>query len=315
MARLFRSLTEIPADIEACAVTIGNFDGVHIGHQKIMRRVVEHAHAHGLKASVLTFDPHPTKVVAPARAPKLLSTTEQRVAQMERQGIEQVFVIPFDSMFSKLTAQDFLHDILVGKLKARAVFIGENFRFGNKQAGDTRMLTEAGERLGFVTEVVSPVQFRNRTVSSSEVRKAVGSGDVSLACRMLGRPYALEGAVVSGHGVGSKQTVPTLNLDTKAEVLPANGVYVTRTEDLDDGRKWPSVTNIGRRPTFNGDALTIETFLLGPLEGGTPRQIRVEFLKRLRDERKFDSPEALKAQILRDVGRAQKYLRRSSGLY
>jgi riboflavin kinase/FMN adenylyltransferase len=297
------------------AITIGNFDGVHIGHRRILERVVEIAREHGWTPAVLTFDPHPTKVVAPARAPKLLSTVEQRSELMRAAGIELVTVIPFDRNFSELTAEEFAKRILVDKLNAKAVLVGENFRFGNRQSGDTQLLRELGEKYGFSTEIIAGIKTRGRMVSSSEVRKLLESGNVSTACRMLGRPYELEGEVVTGHGIGSKQTVPTLNLATNAEVLPATGVYTTRTRDLQDERKWKSITNVGYRPTFDGKALTIETFLLEPLTGDTPKRIGVSFLRRVRDERKFDSPEALKSQILRDVARAQTYFRRTGRLY
>ena len=164
--------------------------------------------------------------------------------------------------------------------------------------------------------MVHAISWRGTTISSSEIRARIQAGDVSRACRMLGRPYCLEGEVVHGHGIGKKQTVPTLNLSTQAEVLPAAGVYVTKTCEIGSTQCWHSVTNIGYRPTFGGDdRLSIETFLLDPLEGATPREIRVEFLKRLREERKFESPEALKAQILRDAGRAQRFFRNLEVLY
>jgi riboflavin kinase / FMN adenylyltransferase len=165
-------------------------------------------------------------------------------------------------------------------------------------------------RYGFETRLLAPVKWRGLVISTSEVRTRVQNGEVSLAARLLERPYALSGDVVPGHGVGSKQTVPTLNLRTQAQVLPRNGVYISRTTDPDTTRVWNSITNIGVRPTFDGDALTIETFLLDPFDGKTPPRIRVEFLRRVRDERKFESPEALKRQILYDVGRAQAYFRR-----
>jgi riboflavin kinase/FMN adenylyltransferase len=175
------------------------------------------------------------------------------------------------------------------------------------------LLETLGARFGFITEIVSAVTYRGMRVSSSGVRQLVEAGKVPRAARLLLRPYALEGEVISGHGVGAKQTVPTLNLATRSEVLPGHGVYVTRTTDLDDGRNWESVTNIGVRPTFGGDdRLSIETFLLDPLLGETPSSIRVEFLWRLREERKFDSPEALKAQILKDVARSRTYFRRTA---
>jgi riboflavin kinase/FMN adenylyltransferase len=158
--------------------------------------------------------------------------------------------------------------------------------------------------------VVPPVRRRGRIVSSSEIRRAVEAGNVPLAGRLLGRAYALEGVVIAGHGIGSKQTVPTLNLKTHAQVLPLAGVYITRTYDADSARHWNSITNIGYRPTFDGRELSVETFLLDPLEPPPPARIRVEFLRRVREERKFESPEALKAQILRDANRARVYFRR-----
>ena len=254
------------------------------------------------------------RVIAPSRAPRLLSTPEQRFALMEQEGIEQVFVLPFDRTLSELSADDFIKLILVDKLHAKAVMVGANFRFGNKATGNTELLRRLGMEYGFTTEIIDGVMLRGRLVSSSEVRRLVDQGAVSLTCRLLGRPYAIEGKIVHGHGIGAKQTVPTLNLDTKAEILPAAGVYITRTTDQDTDRKWPSITNVGYRPTFEGDELTIETYLLAQLDGVTPDRIRLEFLRRVREERKFDSPESLKAQILRDVGRAQTYFRRTKRL-
>src|SRR5439155_7965318 len=170
---------------------------------------------------------------------------------------------------------------------------------------------EMGRKLGFDTEIVPAVVCRGRLVSSSVIRDLILGGRVALSARLLERPYELEGGVVSGRGVGSRQTVPTLNLETSSDLIPARGVYVSRTRDLTSGREFDSITNIGYRPTFGAsDQLSIETFLLSPLEGATPQRIRVEFLWRVRDERKFDSPEALKAQILKDAGAAQRYFRR-----
>lgn len=311
--RVFHSLEEVPADFGPSALTIGNFDGVHRGHRRILNRVREIAKERNFKASVLTFEPHPAKVVAPSRAPKLMTVPEQRCALMRAEGIEQVLILPFTQEVARLTAEEFVEQVLVGRLGARAVVVGENFRFGNKQAGDTRLLRTLGERFGFVTEVVTAVSCRGMRVSSSGLRQLVEAGELSRVERLLGRPYSLEGTVVSGRGVGSKQTVPTLNLATRSEVLPKAGVYVTRTMDLEDSRSWESVTNIGYRPTFGEDGgLSIETFLMEPLEGETPQSIRVEFLWRLRGERKFESPEALKTQILKDAAHAQAYFRRTA---
>jgi riboflavin kinase/FMN adenylyltransferase len=229
-------------------------------------------------------------------------------------GIDEVLILPFTAEVAQLTPEEFVRDILVRELKARAVLVGDNFRFGNRASGDARVLQELGRQLGFETEIMHAVVWRSRIISSSEIRRAIEDGQVSLACRMLGRPYTLEGRVVPGAGVGSKQTVPTLNLDTKAEVLPKTGVYITRTHDLRSSDEWPSITNVGYRPTFNGHGRTIETYLLSPLAGDPPEEISVEFLRWVREERKFPNPEALKAQILRDVHRAQAYFRRGASL-
>ncbi|HEV2688183.1 MAG TPA: bifunctional riboflavin kinase/FAD synthetase [Bryobacteraceae bacterium] len=307
---IYRSLAEVPADFGPCAITIGNFDGVHLGHRQIMRRIVAIAREHGWKSAVLTFDPHPTRLVAPDRAPRLLTTPEQRARLILGQGIDEVLILPFTSEIAKLTPEEFVREVLVGRLKAREVLVGDNFHFGHKAAGNAGTLKELGRTFGFQTDVVTAISWRGVVISSSEIRRLVEAGDVARACRLLGRPYALEGAVVHGEGVGSKQTVPTLNLDTQAEVLPKPGVYVTRTREGNGSREWPSITNVGYRPTFDGRRLTIETFLLSGLNGATPERISVEFLRWVREERKFPDPAALKAQILRDVGRAQAYFRR-----
>jgi riboflavin kinase / FMN adenylyltransferase len=309
--KIYRSLADVPRDFAPSALTIGNFDGVHYGHRQILRRVRAIAEANGWKPSVLTFDPHPTRVVAPDRTPPLLTTPETRVALMREEGIEQVLILPFTLELAKLSPEEFVSRILVDTLGARAVLVGDNFRFGHKHAGNVALLADLGRKLGFTVEIVPAVACRGRVVSSTGIRDLIRAGRVDLAARFLLHPYALEGEVVSGRGVGSKQTVPTLNLSTTAEVLPATGVYITRTHDLAAPREWNSITNIGYRPTFGDSSeLTIETFLLDPLEGDTPSHVRLEFLRRVRAERKFDTPEALRAQILKDVAAANRYFRR-----
>lgn len=308
--RVYRALEEVPADFGPCALTVGNFDGVHAGHRAILGRVVSAAREHGWKPSALTFHPHPAAVVSPASAPPLLTTVAERCRLLGEEGIEQVLVIPFTIEFSRLSPDEFAERVLVGALGARAVMVGSNFRFGRGQGGDTAKLAEFGRSHGYSTEVLEGVKLRGRMVSSSEIRRLVAAGDVSLANRMMGRPFAVEGAVVSGHGIGSRQTVPTLNLEPPPGVVPASGVYVTRTVDLAAGRRWPSVTNVGTRPTFRGDSLTVETHLLADLSGPAPAAIRVEFLRRLRPEHKFPDPASLKAQILTDASRARAFLRR-----
>jgi len=310
--RLYRSLDEVPADFGPCALTIGNFDGVHFGHRRILRQVVALAAERGWKSAVLTFDPHPTQVVAPDRTPVLLTSPAHRAELMEEEGIGEVLILPFTKEIAHLSAEDFVRQLLVERLGVRAVLVGDNFCFGYRQSGNVRLMTEFGERLGFQTEIVGAVKWRGGMVSSSGIRALLKAGRVSLAARMLQHPYALDGAVVEGRGVGSKQTVPTLNLAPDGGMIPAAGVYVTRVYDLAGDRRWNAITNVGYRPTFGAsDQLSIETFLLDRFDGDTPRRIRVEFLWRVRDERKFETPAALKEQILRDVNAAQRYFRRA----
>jgi riboflavin kinase/FMN adenylyltransferase len=298
-------LEDVPADFGPAALTIGNFDGVHCGHRALMRRTAAEARVHQWKASVLTFNPHPAKVVAPARAPRMITAFARRVELMGQEGIEQVLVLPFTEDVARWSAGEFVN-LLLEKLGAKCVVIGDDFRFGHKQSGNRALLEEFGKLRGCDVIAVDPVNVRGERVSSSLIREKVGAGRIARAARLMGRPFELEGSVVTGQGIGSKQTVPTLNLEPDSEVLPLDGVYVTRTRDLNDGRIWDSITNVGVRPTFGGDTVTVETFLLSAFEPPAPVRIRVEFLRRVRDERKFESPEALKAQIFRDVQRAQR---------
>jgi riboflavin kinase/FMN adenylyltransferase len=312
--RIVRDIEKAGPGLGPCALSIGNFDGVHAGHRLILRRVAALGSEHGWKASVLTFDPHPARILAASRAPRLLSRVPERASRMGQQGIQQVIVVPFDLDFALLTPEEFVDGILVGKLDARAVVVGENFRFGREHRGDIKALKELGSRHGLVVEAVPAVRVRGHKVSSSAIRRLLEAGNVSRAGRMLERPYAVSGEVIPGYGIGSRRTVPTLNLATQAEVIPARGVYITRTEEVASGRLYPSVTNVGIRPTFGGHALTIETHLIESIGFQAPARIRVEFLYRLRAEQKFSNPEDLKAQILRDVVRAQAYFRRLPAL-
>jgi riboflavin kinase/FMN adenylyltransferase len=242
-----------------------------------------------------------------------MTTPDQRCALMAEEGVRHCLILPFTAELARLTPEEFVRQVLVEALGARAVLVGDNFRFGHKQAGDTAILAQFGRKYGFTTEVIQAIRLRGVVVSSSGIRQLIEAGKVAQAARLLEHPYTIEGVVVPGEGIGSRFTVPTLNLATTAELVPAVGVYITRTLE-DGGRAWPSITNVGYRPTFGGRQLTVETFLLQPLEGAAPLRIRVEFLRRVREERKFSDPEALKSQILRDVARAQAYFRRIARL-
>jgi riboflavin kinase/FMN adenylyltransferase len=307
--RIYHSLEEIGDAFGPSVVTVGVFDGVHCGHRRILRRVVALAAKNGWTPAAITFHPHPAVVVAPARAPKLLTTAQERTRLMGEAGIARILVAPFTPELSRLSPEEFVLGILRERLEARAVLVGDNFRFGYRHQGDTRLLAELGRRHGFLTEVIPAVRRRGRVVSSSEVRRLLEKGEVAKAARLLERPHALEGAVAPGQGIGSKLTVPTLNLAPGEVVLPARGVYITRTRLGEAGAYAPSVTNVGHRPSFSGQTLTVETHLLDPPPGEPPQRIRVEFLRRLREEKRFASAEELKAQILRDAARARRYFR------
>jgi riboflavin kinase / FMN adenylyltransferase len=308
--RIFRGLVDAACSFGPCALTIGNFDGVHAGHRAILARVNEVARRRGIKPSVLSFYPHPARVLKPGTAPPLMTSHLQKCALMGSSGIEQVMLLRFTPSLALLDPEEFVRRIIVESLKAEVVMVGENFRFGRGQTGDCSVLGLLSRKYGFSFEAI-PFQYcRKSVISSSRIRAAISAGDVSLAARQLGRFYSLTGRVVRGHGVGSTHTVPTLNLRPGVRVLPKVGVYVTQTASLSDQRIWPSITNVGYRPTFNGEELTIETYLLGPIAGLNPSRISVAFLRRLRDERRFETAEELKSQILLDVGRAQIYHRR-----
>jgi riboflavin kinase/FMN adenylyltransferase len=320
--RLFGSATEweerLGANRPGTVVTIGNFDGVHIGHQAILRDVVERAATTGANTpdaqkqmlpAVLTFYPHPTRVLRPQQAPSLLESLPQRVADFAAMGISAALVLPFDTDLAQASAEDFAKWYLAETMRARAVLVGAGFRFGHKQLGDVELLKKLGQRLGFEVVIVAPVIDGGDVVSSTAIREAVRGGRVEDARRMLGRPFALVGEIRKGTGQGRRLVVPTLNLATEQETLPRTGVYVTET--VLPGGTYHSATNIGMRPTFDGTRLAIESHLFDFAETLTAGPMKVRFLQRLRDEQKFSGPEALREQVLKDIARAKEIFSQS----
>jgi riboflavin kinase/FMN adenylyltransferase len=315
MSRIFHR-EEARGHFGPAALTIGNFDGVHLGHQQLVRTAIQCAAQRGVFSGVVTFHPHPRTVLGGGQQVRLLIPIEERLAILARLGVDHILLLPFDTAFSRLTPEEFVRLVLAEALDTRCIVVGDNFRFGHKQAGNPQLLAALGAQSGFETQFLPQVRYRGEAVSSSVIRDHLGRGDVSRAGRLLGRCYAIEGQVVSGHGIGSRQTVPTLNLAAGQDLLLAHGVYITEVKDLDEHRAWPAVTNIGTRPTFgDADSVTIESYLLSSLDGPSPRRIRVEFRRRVRDERKFPDPAALRSQILQDVRRAETYWRRLRSLH
>jgi riboflavin kinase/FMN adenylyltransferase len=287
-------------------VTLGVFDGLHLGHQLIMQTVLERARAVGAVPTVITFEPHPRAVLHPESAPPLLQTFDQKIEALGVLGIEQTIVIRFDKDFAQIRAQDFLRDVIADRLHAKEVYLGRGFAFGHGREGNIDLLRTVSQGLGFFADEVSEVRLRGRRVSSSRIRELLQQGEVNVARRMLGRPYGVEGRVVRGAERGVTLGFPTANLHPQNRVIPRDGVYVTAA--LIDGRWRRSVTNIGTRPTFGSDKeSSVETFVMnwsGDLYGDV---VRVRFLHRLRAEQKFDSIDELKSQIEQDVRRAGKY--------
>ncbi len=291
-------------------VTIGNFDGVHRGHQLLLQRTVSAAHDRGTRAAVVTFDPHPAVVLRPELAPKSLTTLDQRIALLAQTGIDLIVVLPFTRELSELTPEAFIQQVLVDRLEARRVIVGLNFRFGHGAAGDAVTLVEAGQIHGFDVEAVALRQLDALPVSSSAIRDALGRGDVDFASRALGRDFRIVGQVVAGDGRGRTIGVPTANLDVPSGlVLPAHGVYAGIAAV--NGQHWPCVTNVGVRPTVTqGQQESVETHLLDApadldLYGG---ELEVTFAHHIRDEMKFASLDELVAQIRQDCAVAREWL-------
>ena len=296
--------------VRPTVLTLGVFDGLHLGHQLIMRTVVERARATNAVPTVITFDPHPRAVLHPESAPPLLQTFDQKIEALGVLGIKQAIVIRFDAEFAQIRAEDFLRDVVRERLQAREVYLGCGFAFGRNREGNIELLRAASSRLGFHADEVPEVCLRGRRISSSRIREMLAAGRVNLARRMLGRPYGVEGRVVRGDERGRTLGFPTANLQPQNRVIPRNGVYVTAT--LIEGAWRRSVTNVGTRPTFAARAgePSVETYVMnwaGDLYGDV---VRVRFLHRLRAERKFAGVGELKAQIDADVARAARYFTR-----
>jgi riboflavin kinase/FMN adenylyltransferase len=292
-------------DARRTAVTVGNFDGLHLGHQKILQSVREHARANGQRAAVITFDPHPMRVLRPDRAPLMIQTLSQRLAGFEQIGLDAALVLRFDHALSLVSPEEFIERILAGSLRAGAILVGANFRFGHRGAGDVRLLSEFGKRYGFDVEIVPPVEVDGQIVSSTAIRGAIANGNVAGAIPLLGRTFSLTGNIRIGAGRGRTILFPTLNLAPEQELLPKLGVYSTETGV--GGKLYPSVTNVGTRPTFNGEGVTVESHLFGFNENLAGGPMEVRFHMRIRDEQKFSGVDALRSQIARDIETARKF--------
>jgi riboflavin kinase/FMN adenylyltransferase len=297
-----------PSRWPRASVAVGNFDGVHRGHQALVASAVSGAAASGGTAVVLTFDPHPARVVAPEAAPPALMTLGQKAAVLDRLRVDAMAVLPFTPEVAAASPEDFAARVLHRALAADAVVVGANFRFGRARAGDVGALRRLGETLGFRVVEVPPVVVEGEPVSSSRIREALARGDARGAAALLGRPHCIEGRVVAGEGRGRTIGVPTANLEPANESVPALGVYAAWCWPGPAPAGTAAVVNVGRRPTFGGGAVSVEAHLLdfaGDLYG---REMSLSFVDRLRGERTFPGSDALAAQIREDVRAARHVL-------
>jgi riboflavin kinase / FMN adenylyltransferase len=306
---IVRSLHDLPQFPRRTVLAIGNFDGVHRGHQAVLQQVRECASAIGAASLAVTFDPHPVRVLRPDQAPKLITPLPQKLDLLAATGVDATVVIPFTPDFSQLSALEFARDILLQSLQAAEVHEGDNFRFGHNASAGLPELTQLGRELGFAVVAQPALYVRGLQVSSSIVRRYIAAGDMATTRSLLGRPFSIRSTPIRDRGIGSRLTVPTINLAPYNELLPADGVYVTRMKIGDE--MFDAVTNAGHRPTFGDNAFAIESHLLDFHEIDLTPETPIElcFLSRIRAEQKFASPAALKEQIFRDIAYARRYLR------
>jgi len=306
--QVFRNPDEVSRRLGRTAVSIGNFDGVHLGHRYILDRLKDSSARRSVRSVVVTFDPHPLRCLRPEACPRLITPLETRLELLAETGIDAVVVLPFTEELSRMRAAEFATIIIRDALGAVEVHEGSNFRFGYRAEGGIAELSSLGQALGFDVIIHAPCRVRGITCSSSKIRELISHGEIGIARKLLGHGFFIDSTPAHGRGIGSTLTVPTINLAPYPELLPANGVYVTR---LRVGDEWlDAVTNVGNRPTFGADSFTVESHLLSfhPVLLEDTTRLRLLFCRRLREERKWPSPEALKAQIMRDVAQAKRYL-------
>jgi len=307
--KIYEGIENLKPPLERPVVTLGNFDGVHRGHRSILAATLERARIWTRPALLVTFRPHPLKVLRPDSAPGLLTPHDEKMRRIEALGIEHALVIPFTPAFARTPARSFVRDTLCGELHACAVFVGNNFNFGKGREGNVSLLRKLGSELGFEVPEIPDCLVLGSPVSSSRIRRAILSGEVELARELLGRPFSVAGTVIHGDARGASLGFPTANLKTTSEILPAQGVYVTLA--LEGGHEHPSVTNVGTRPTFANATFAVETHLLDAPAQLYDRPLEIRFLARLRPEVRFESREDLVRQIASDVERAQRYFQAS----
>ncbi len=305
--KIINSFDNVSEEFKGAVATIGNFDGVHLGHQQIFRKIVQEARQYQSKAVVITFDPHPKSVLHPEKRPfYLLTTVEEKLKLIESLEIDAVMLIPFSLEFSKTTAKDFVCGILWEQLRIRKIFIGHDYTFGRGKEGSEEFLARFGKKLGFQVDVTNAVKVGEIIISSTRIRNSICEGDVKTAGALLGRPYNVKGRVTGGYQRGAELGFPTANLDPEKELLPPEGVYAVLAERK--GSRYQGVLNIGRNPTFDNEKQTVELHILDFSEDLYGEELEIFFIDRIREEIRFDSPESLANQIRQDISQARALL-------
>src|SRR6185437_3270621 len=305
--QVFRHLSEIPADFGPTLVSVGNFDGVHRAHRRVLDEIVARARKRGAKSVAVSFEPHPMRILRPDSGLKLITPNSEKLRLLERSGVDAVLLLPFTRDLSLMSPREFAEQILRDRLHALEVHEGYNFHFGHKAAGNVALLAEFGRELGFEVVAYPEMRIRGSSVSSTRIRELICAGDMHRARVLLTRPFSIVSTPGRGRGYGSKYTVPTINLSRYEELVPGDGVYITRTRVAEEC--FDSVTNVGNRPTFGAESFAIETHLLNfhPLELTPETEVELFFLRPLRPEIKFPSVEELRHRVGPDVNYARRY--------
>jgi riboflavin kinase/FMN adenylyltransferase len=307
---VFDGIENVRRSLRNPVLTIGNFDGVHRGHQVLFRKAREWAETLTGESVVLTFHPHPLQILAPGQAPLFITPHERKLELIALCGIDVALVVPFSKQFARMSALDFVKVLLVDKIGAKAIIVGEDYRFGYSREGDIDFLRRMGDEYGFRVETVSGVQMDGTVVSSTLIRQFIQEGDLREANRLLGRPYEIAGVVIPGHQRGGRLLgFPTANISLSGQAPPKPGVYVVEVK-IGDGT-YGGAANVGYNPTFGGNELSVEVFVFDFDENIYEKFIRVYFIERLRDEKRFSGPEELTVQIRKDVEKARRILSQS----
>ncbi len=305
---VIRENREIPENLKGAFVTIGNFDGVHLGHRSIFRRLVEAARREGRPAAAISFDPHPKMILHPELRPfYLITTTEEKIRLLAELGLDAFILIPFSAEYARMTATEFVHGILWEQLRIRRIIIGHDYTFGRGKEGNETFLSEAGRRLGFEVDVMNAFCVGDTVISSTKIREALLAGDVRFAATLLGRPYNLGGRVTSGNRRGVQLGFPTANIIPVKELVPRRGVYAVRV--LFRGHRHDGIVNIGFNPTFSGQEQTIEAHIFDFRRDLYGEDLEILFIERIRDEVRFENSGKLIEQIHRDIERAGDVLK------